>query len=206
MKHLIKLALVLLAGTAAYFVFEFVSQVAAFGVALFASGSLVGTYIGLAFAEIPQVQRPRAVWVARIAMGIEAAYGFLYVLSLQSPEVFQRPLNVWLSVPLAALHGASFSVLAYFVSLFVVHEQAGVAHRGTLTVADERDRAIIGTLETIVARIESPPAPLLVPRLTEDSAERLTIDGEEISLRELSRRLGTPLTTLRRKLAREEEV
>lgn len=205
MKHLIKLALVLLAGTAAYFVYEFVSQVAAFGVALFASGSLVGTYIGLAFADIPVAQRPRAVWVARIAMGIEAAYGFLYVFSLQSPEVFQRPLSLWLSVPLAALHGASFSVLAYFVSLFVVHEQNSVAQGGTPTAAEQRDRAIIGALEAVVARIDAPSVPLAAPQLTDSGAERLTVDGEEISLRELSRRIGTPLTTLRRKLAREEE-
>lgn len=196
MKHLIKLALVLLAGTAAYFVFEFVNQVAAFGVALFASGSLVATYVGLAFAPIPHTQRRHAVIVARVAMGIEAAYGFLYVLSLQSPDVFARPLNIWLSVPLALLHGGAFSVLAYFVSLFVVHGQDDAAQRGALTIAEQRDLVIVETLEKLTARLDMPAA----PQLTDDGAERIAVDGKSISLRQLSRQLGTPLTTLRRKL------
>jgi hypothetical protein len=196
MKHLIKLALVLLAGTAAYFVFEFVNQVAAFGVALFASGSLVATYVGLAFAPIPQAQRRRATLVAQVAMGIEAAYGFLYVLSLQSPDVFARPLNIWLSVPLALLHGGAFSVLAYFVSLFVVHGQDEMAQSGALTIAEQRDLVIVEALEKLTARLEAPAA----PQLTDDGAERITVDGKSISLRQLSRQLGTPLTTLRRKM------
>lgn len=127
MKHLIKVALVCLASVAAYLVYGFTSQVAPWYVATGAAGSLVGTYIGLAFAEVPIPQRPRAIQVARGAMVVEAIYGFLFVLSVQSPEVFHAPLSLWISVPLAGLHGAAFSILAYFVSLFVVHERADPA-------------------------------------------------------------------------------
>jgi hypothetical protein len=88
-----------------------------------AAGSLVGTYIGLAFAAIPERQRGRAGLVAKGAMLIEAAYGSLYVLALQYPAFFAAP-PWFVAVPVAILHGASFSILAYFVSLFVVHEAA----------------------------------------------------------------------------------
>ena len=121
MKHLIKLALVSLATVAAYFVFGFTSSVAPLPVAVAAAGSLVGTYIGLAFATIPDRQRARAGRVALGAMLIEAAYGSLYVLALQYPDFFAAP-PWFVAVPVAILHGAAFSVLAYFVSLFVVNE------------------------------------------------------------------------------------
>src|SRR5688500_5928715 len=124
MRHLIKLALVFLAAVAAYFVYGFTIHVAPELVAWLAAGSLVGTYIGLAFADIPQHQQARAQWVARWACGIEAAYGVLYVLHEQSPEWFAAPLPLWASVLLACLHGAPISVLAYCVSLFVVHGHA----------------------------------------------------------------------------------
>jgi hypothetical protein len=123
MKHLIKVALIALATVAAYFVYGFTSQVAPWPVAVAAAGSLVGTYIGLAFAAIPERQRGRAGLVAKGAMLIEAAYGSLYVLALQYPAFFAAP-PWFVAVPIAVLHGAAFSVLAYFVSLFVVHEAA----------------------------------------------------------------------------------
>lgn len=123
MRHLIKLALFLLAAVAAYFVYGFTAQVAPVPVAVLAAGSLVGTYIGLAFADIPRGQRRRAQTVAQVAMGIEAAYGALYVLSLQYPAFFERPPVVF-AVLFALLHGAAFSILAYFVSMFVVHDRA----------------------------------------------------------------------------------
>lgn len=192
MKHLIKYALFSLAGTAAYFVFEFVSQVADWRVALLASGSLVGTYIGLAFAQIPPSQRQRAVYVARAACGIEAAYGFLYVLSLQSPEAFQRPLSLWISAPLALLHGASFSILAYLVSLFVVHERGDVAQDGALSIQDQRDMAIVETLDQIAAHLAPPTAPQLT--------------DERISMRQAARQAGVPLTTYRRRAKIQKET
>lgn len=130
MRHLIKVALVLLAGVAAYLVYGFTAAVAPMAVAALAAGSLVGTYIGLAFAEIPDGQQQNAVRVAVAAMVVEALYGTLFVLSQQYPDFFARP-PVWAAVPLAALHGASFSVLAFFVSLFVFHAQRGHAAAAT---------------------------------------------------------------------------
>lgn len=205
MKHLIKLALVCLAAVAASLVYGFTALVAPWYIALGAAGSLVGTYIGLAFADVPAEQRDRAIYVARGAMVVEALYGFLYVLSLQSPEVFQTPLSLWLSVPLAALHGAAFSILAYFVSLFVVHERGGVAHPDP---AAERDRAIVEVLERVLDRFgshDAPAAPLPapdVPRLIQADPEEETIEvgGKVVSLRKLADATGVPLTSLRRKV------
>lgn len=122
MRHLIKIALFLLAGVAAFLVYGFTALVAPQIIAILAAGSLVGTYIGLAFAEIPGQQRERARTVATAAMVIEAMYGTLYVLSVQYPAFFASP-PIAVAIPLAMLHGASFSVLAFFVSLFVVHGQ-----------------------------------------------------------------------------------
>ncbi|MEI6180999.1 MAG: hypothetical protein WCP31_09600 [Chloroflexales bacterium] len=122
MHHLIKVALVLLASVAAFLVYGFTTLIAPWPVAVFAAGSLVSTYIGLAFADISVGQQHNAVRVAVAAMVIEALYGTLYVLSGQYPAFFAAP-PWYAAIPLAALHGASFSVLAFFVSLFVFHAQ-----------------------------------------------------------------------------------
>lgn len=149
MKHLIKLALVLLASVASYYVYEFTAMVADRWIALGAASSLVGTYVGLAFAEIPGEQRNRAQLVAWAAMLIEALYGTLWVLHRQSPELFVPPLPIGLSVALAVLHGASFSVLAFFVSLFVFHAQAKQA--GPVVRTDTE--AMLGICRDMLAEI-----------------------------------------------------
>ena len=110
MHHLIKVALVALATVAAYFVYGFTAAVAPWPVAVASAGSLVGTYLGLAFADIPARQRDRANRVALGAMLIEACYGTLYVLNLQAPAWFVAP-PWFVAVPLAVLHGASFSII-----------------------------------------------------------------------------------------------
>jgi len=176
MKHLIKIALIFLAAVAASYVYGFTALIAPWYVALGAAGSLVGTYIGLAFADIPLEQRPKAMAVAWAAMVIEALYGVLYVLSIQSPEVFHAPLSLWLSVPLAILHGAAFSVMAFFVSLFVVHERHTVAHPTVSVVSP-------------------------VPQIED---QWITTSGRTISLRQLAAITGVPLSTLRRRLEQEE--
>lgn len=122
MNNLIKLAMVLLAVVAVYFVYSFTAMVAPFPVAVAAAGSLVGTYVGLAYAEIPPSQRRRAMYIGVAAMAIEATYGVLYMLSVQRPELFEDP-NLIGDIVLAILHGAPFTLLLFFVMLFVVHSQ-----------------------------------------------------------------------------------
>lgn len=209
-RHLIKIALVCLASVAAYLVYGFTALVAPWYVALGAAGSLVGTYIGLAFADVPSAQRARAIMVARGAMVVEAVYGFLFVLSVQSPEVFRAPLSLYLSVPLSILHGAAFSVLAYFVSLFVVHEAHGAIEDAP---ADPQRVAIVDALGAVVDvsraildRLDQPraiAAPELrpdVPLLAQDEDATIDINGKALSLRQLADMTGMPLTTLRRKV------
>lgn len=152
MKHLIKLALIALATVAAYFVFGFTSSVAPLPVAVAAAGSLVGTYIGLAFATIPDRQRARAGRVALGAMLIEAAYGSLYVLALQYPDFFANP-PWFVAVPVAILHGAAFSVLAYFVSLFVVNEAESAQEPAHAAHGDALD-----AVRLLVQELRSVPA------------------------------------------------
>ena len=156
MRHLIKIALVLLAAVAAWLVFGFGTAVLPLPVASLSAGSLVATYIGLAFADIPQAQQARAQRVAWAAMVVEALYGTLYVLSLQYPAFFAAP-PVWAAVPLAGLHGASFSVLAFFVSLFVFHAQRG---DGTLVSPEERVALILA--EALRPVLVAPAAPALM--------------------------------------------
>jgi len=159
MRHIIKVALVLLAGVAAYFVYGFTAQVAPLPVAVLAAGSLVGTYLGLAFADIPDGQQRNAVRVAWAAMGVEAIYGTLFVLSLQYPAFFHAP-PVWAAVPLAALHGGAFSVLAFFVSLFIFHAQRD----GAVVVSPEERVAVI-LAEALRPMLATPPA-LMEPQAT----------------------------------------
>lgn len=171
MKHLIKVALVLLAGVAAYLVFGFTAAIAPSWVAALAAGSLVATYVGLAFAEIPDGQQQNAVRVAVAAMVVEALYGTLYVLSLQYPAFFAVP-PVWAAVPLAALHGASFSVLAFFVSLFVFHAQ-----RGASVAASPEERVARILAEALAARFPALPEQptYAAPRLVHDAGTQATL-------------------------------
>lgn len=169
MRHLIKLALVLNAGVAASFVWLF-SYPFGWFIAILAAGSLVGTYIGLAFADIPSAQRRRAGLVAIVACAVEALYGFLYVLSQQSPEWFAAPLSPYASVPLAILHGAAFSVLAFFISLFIVHERGETGP----TLAEQRDQLVIETITLLREQVQQAralPAPL--PELSDTKAEMI---------------------------------
>lgn len=60
MRHIIKLALILLAAVASYYVYRFTALVADEFIAYGAACSLVCTYVGLAWARIPESQRIRA--------------------------------------------------------------------------------------------------------------------------------------------------
>ena len=159
MRHLIKLALMLLAAVAATFVYGFVALVAHWGVALLAAGSLVGTYIGLAWAEIPQAQQRRAQHVAIGAMLVEAAYGTLYVMHVQDPALFVPPLPLAINAPLALLHGAAFSVLAYFVSVFVVHERSTAQTPTSVPIVQIDMQPLVQILEDLRADVQALPAP-----------------------------------------------
>lgn len=148
-RHIITVAGVLLAVVASYFVKEFTAQVVgkdAWLVPWLSACSLVGTYCGLAFADIPTEQQHKVKYVAGAAMFIEASYGTLYVLSLQHPGWFVG-LEWYAAVPLAALHGAPFTVLLFLVSLFVTHRTTGTTTLDALrqqvtTLTAARDEAM----------------------------------------------------------------
>ena len=162
MKHLIKLAMIMTASVATYYVFAFTAHVAPLAVAIASAGALVATYVGLAFAPIPAGQRQNATAVALIAMGIEALYGVLYVLGVQSPELFVEPLPFWLSLSLAVLHGAPFTVLLYFVSRFVVHGSGDLTPQERLYEAMQQAQQ--DWLKGTVQQALTGPPPLLLPR------------------------------------------
>lgn len=160
MQHLIKLALVALASVAAFFVYGFTALVAPWYIAAAAALSLVGTYIGLAFAAIPKHQRERAQWVAWGAMLIEAIYGTLYVLSVERPALFVAP-PLAADIAISILHGAAFSVLAFFVSLFVVHGQS----EEPTSIADEVANKVVAILPSPMLALpkqEHYPAPVVM--------------------------------------------
>lgn len=163
MTHMIKVALVLLASVAAYYVYGFTSLVAPLPIAVGAAGSLVGTYIGLAFVSIPDGQRRNAQRVAWSAMLIEAVYGTLYVLSVQAPALFVAP-PVWALLLLSVLHGGAFSVIAFFVSLFVVQQGSPAAPQpdvaALLTLLLERHAALPAPASSMPRPQEAYPAPV----------------------------------------------
>lgn len=91
-------------------------------------------------------------------MIIEAVYGTLYVLHVQSPELFSRPLQLWLSGILAILHGAAFSVLAYCVSIFVFHD-AGTAGAQAMPAQSQQQgedtRALLGMCQDMLIELST---------------------------------------------------
>ena len=179
MRHIIKLALFLLAAVAAFFVYSFTIKVADELIAYLAAGSLVGTYIGLAFAEMPTRKQQRtATAIAWCAMVIESVYGLLYVLSVQSPELFTPPLPVLFSVVLAALHGSAFSVLCFSVSMFVLGEQSIRHTEQPEDTSKQRDLAIIDAVSILVDSVQSKSVQISTPTVQHPELTAQPIDTD----------------------------
>jgi uncharacterized membrane protein YfcA len=91
-QFIIRSAMVLLAIVAMFLVYDFSLHIFPWWVALLSAGSLVGVYIGLGWAPIPQDRHKLAIGISALAMGIEMVYGTLAGLARLSPDWFAMPL------------------------------------------------------------------------------------------------------------------
>jgi hypothetical protein len=171
-RSIIQFAMVLLAIVAMFLVYDFSLHIYPWWVALLSAGSLVGVYIGLGWAPIPQERHRLAIGISGLAMGIEMVYGTLAGLARLSPDWFAMPLPAWAIIALALLHGAPFTILLFFVSMLVLHgnrDTAQVVNDPYIIVRDiaEQQQQMVRQMEAMSNHIER----LSTPVLTDDAPQ-----------------------------------
>lgn len=119
MKHLLpRLALVMLALTAAYGVYEFQATFTPAWVAFVSAAAFELVYISLSVLETPD--RRRATMIATTAVAVSVIYNSLAALFTRQPDLLiNTPL--WANVALVVLHGAPLAIVAYNLSVLLVH-------------------------------------------------------------------------------------
>jgi hypothetical protein len=115
-------ALLLLAGTASYGVYQFQLLFVPHIVALISAASFEATYIGLAIATLTQTSKKRAAVVSLAAVAVSIVYNSLSALFHLSPELLAKEY-LWLNGILALLHGLPLALVAYFVADLIIHQQ-----------------------------------------------------------------------------------
>jgi hypothetical protein len=173
-RSIIQFAMVLLAIVAMFLVYDFSLHIYPWWVALLSAGSLVGVYIGLGWAPIPQERHKLAIGISGLAMGIEMVYGTLAGLARLSPEWFAMPLPAWAIIALALLHGAPFTVLLFFVSMLVLHgnrDTTQVVNDPYIIIAEQQQQ-MARQMEAMSNHIER----LSTPALTDDAPHMDTVD------------------------------
>jgi hypothetical protein len=172
-RSIIQFAMVLLAIVAMFLVYDFSLHIYPWWVALLSAGSLVGVYIGLGWAPIPQERHKLAIGISALAMGIEMVYGTLAGLARLSPDWFTMPLPTWAIIALALLHGAPFTVLLFFVSMLVLHgnrDTTQVVNDPYIIIAEQQQQ-MARQMEAMTQRIEC----LSKPALTDDTPQIDTV-------------------------------
>jgi hypothetical protein len=218
-QFIIRSAMVLLAVVAMFLVYDFSLHIFPWWVALLSAGSLVGVYIGLGWAPIPQERHKLAIGISALAMGIEMAYGTLAGLARLSPDWFAMPLPAWAIIALALLHGAPFTVLLFFVSMLVLHsnrDTTQVVNDPYIIVRDiaEQQQQMARQIEAMTQRIERLSTPALTddtPHMdtTTDDPARAYLDSltaEYGSLTAAARALGVKRQTLYNRANKLKEV
>jgi hypothetical protein len=208
-RSIIQFAMVLLAVVAMFLVYDFSLHIYPWWVALLSAGSLVGVYIGLGWAPIPQERHKLAIGISGLAMGIEMVYGTLAGLARLSPDWFAMPLPAWAIIALALLHGAPFTILLFFVSMLVLHgnrDNTQVVNDPYVIVRDiaEQQQEMARQMEAMSHHIERLSTPVLTddaPQIdtVADNPERAYLDkltSEYGSLTNAAKELGVQRQTL----------
>jgi hypothetical protein len=217
-QFIIRSAMVLLAVVAMFLVYDFSLHIFPWWVALLSAGSLVGVYIGLGWAPIPQERHKLAIGISALAMGIEMVYGTLAGLARLSPDWFAMPLPTWAIIALALLHGAPFTVLLFFVSMLVLHgntdnDNAQVVNDPYIIIAEQQQQ-MARQIEAMTQRIERLSTPALTdnaPHMdtTTDDPARAYLDSltaEYGSLTNAAKELGVKRQTLYNRANKLKEV
>lgn len=109
----------MLALAAAYGVYEFQREFVPSLVALISAAAFELTYLALAFVETQDRRRAQAVAVAAVVVSV--LYNSLSALFHKAPGLLDAP-DLWAVVALAVLHGAPLAVIAYNLSVLLMHE------------------------------------------------------------------------------------
>jgi hypothetical protein len=120
-----RLALVMLALTAAYGVYEFQLVFVPWWIALASATAFELVYVALAVLSTPD--RRRAAAIAFTAVGVSVVYNSLAALFTRRPELLNAP-PLWADVALATLHGAPLAIVAYNLSVLLVHQRTPAEH------------------------------------------------------------------------------
>jgi hypothetical protein len=115
-----RLALVMLALTAAYGVYEFQLVFVPWWIALASATAFELVYVALAVLETPD--RRRAAAIAFTAVAVSVVYNSLAALFTRRPEALANT-PLWADVLLAGLHGAPLAIVAYNLSVLLVHQR-----------------------------------------------------------------------------------
>ena len=203
----------MLALAAAWGVFKFNALFVPFWVAVISAAAFELTYIALSM--IVTQDRRRATIIAMSAVTVSVIYNSLAGLFAIRPGILlDRPL--WADILLAVLHGAPLAVVAYNVSVLLLHSDAdsmeAVARRDeALADMTQRlaasDAAVTQAQHTAqLADARAAQAEAEADRLRHEAAQRgeeaVQVGERRFTGRELAAMLDMPEATLRRRLAR----
>lgn len=115
-------ALLLLAATASFGVYEFQLLFVPKIVAIASAASFEATYIGLALATLTQTSKKRAAIISLAAVAVSITYNSLSALFHLNPALLEQK-HIMLDIVLAILHGLPLALVAYFVADLIIHQQ-----------------------------------------------------------------------------------
>ena len=179
-ERLARLPLPMLALSAAWGVWQFQALFVPWPVALLSAMAFEAVYLSLAFADVPDRRRARAISVAAVVVSV--AYNVLSGLFHLRPALLDsRPL--WADVSLAVLHGAPLAVVAYAVADLLVHRDTAA-----VTVAAPEATAPVQVAQVVTVTLPEPATPL-------SRADRL---------RQLALTHGVSVRTIERRIVKGE--
>lgn len=151
MKHLLpRLALVMLALTAAYGVYEFQATFTPPWVAFVSAAAFELVYISLSVLETPD--RRRATMIATTAVAVSVIYNSLAALFTRQPDLLiGTPL--WANVALVVLHGAPLAIVAYNLSVLLVHAKTPAEQAETNRIMLEQMEITAGRMRFTVREL-----------------------------------------------------
>jgi len=148
--YLARAALVMLALTASYGVYEFQVLFTPAWVALASAAAFELVYVAL--AVLKTFDRVRATRIAAAAVGVSVTYNSLAALFTRRADLLAMP-PVWADVALALLHGAPLALIAYNISLLLVHQRTPAEQAETQRIALEHMEVTAGRLRFTVREL-----------------------------------------------------
>lgn len=150
--HIASLALITLASSAAWGVYQFQLLFTPWWVALLSAASFEMVYIAL--ATIRTTDRRRAQAVTRAAVAVSVLYNVASSLFHLRPDILTfAPL--WLHLALAGSHGVPLAIVAYNVAILKLHEVTPAEHAENERITLEQLQITAGRITTTVRQLSA---------------------------------------------------